>query len=795
MLRVVTVHHELLKGFRLGGLRIEPLTGTVSGNGADVHMPSRAVEVLLRLAQRPGELVTRDELLSTIWGNGHGSAEALSHAVSELRHGLGEHAEHPVFLQTVPRRGYRLLVEPTPLDPAEVEAADAPRVPTVSFWKQLMGRGVVQAGAAHLVVGWLLIQVADATFDAIGMPPWATAFVTYVVAAGFPVVLILAWFLEFAEGRMSVDRGYGHAPGRGALERNYLAIVGAYLLATLGVGTYQATAGIKVPDASDVTSADELQVALPVDPRSIAVSRFVTIGDNPEARIFIDGFAEDVRDRLARVPGLYVSSRTDAWTLPPQVRSNDVRRRLRVAWVLEGSVRLEGDNLRVAVQLVDTATGFHKVSRTFDRRLGNFVEVQKEITELTVANLRVALPADEQSVLTSADADVDAYVHYRRGREIFERPLTIALLEQSVAHFGDALVLDPEYTAAHAGLCRAYVSSYTISGETDYIDQAETACANALATNPNLHMVYTALGKLYHETNRLPAAEDAFRHALELNDRDVEAMQGLAWVYERDNRLDEAQAQLTRAMQLQPGNWTVINALGSLHFANGEYLEAAAEFRKVVYLDPENWQVLGNLGGALAMAGDFSEAAKALQRALQFSSEQYLYSNLGVVHYYMGDFDRSVAIHRQALVADPNASIVWLNLADALHFAGYEKEAREAFRRCAMLSASRLKINPGDVESLQAFAWARMTLGDGVEARWAMDRALQASPNDPLVFYYDALIRARIGDRAGVLDAVEKAVAAGYPRAMLAAEPYLEEFRAESRFRLLLSRNEDSAGQ
>lgn len=535
------------------------------------------------------------------------------------------------------------------------------------------------------------------------------------------------------------------------------------------------------------TPATNSSAALgPVDPSSIAVARFLTIGDNPEARVFIDGLAEDVLDRLARVPGLSVSSRTDAWALPPEAGSDAARRRLRVAWLLEGSVRLEDNDLRVTVQLIDTATGFHRVSRTFDRKLENFMEVQEEITELTVATLRVALPADEPGIAAYADTDVDVYMHYRRGREIFERPLTIALLEQSMAHFEDALALDPGYAAAHAGLCRAYVSSYTISGDSDYIEQAESACANALATYANLPTVYTALGKLYQETNRLTAAENAFRQALELNDQDVEAMQGLAWVYERENRLAEAQALFTRAMRLQPGNWRIINSLGALYFTTGEYRKAAAEFRKVVYLDPGNWQVLGNLGSALAMGGNFGEAAGVLQRALDVSSEQILYSNLGTVYYYMRDFERSVAIHRQALAADPNANIVWLNLADALYFAGHQKQAREAFRRTAELSADRLSVNPGDAESLQAFAWASMMLGDAAEARRAMDRALQASPNDPRVFYYDALIRARTGDRTGALAAIEQAVAAGYPRAMLAAEPYLQDLRNETRFGVLV---------
>ncbi|MEX0707579.1 MAG: tetratricopeptide repeat protein [Woeseia sp.] len=778
---------QFLEGFRLGSLRIDPLTGTVADNGASRHIPSKATEILLVLASRPRQLVTREELLATVWGEGSGSAEALSHAVSELRHGLGDHADHPEFVQTVPRRGYRLIVEPRFDAGTEASAADEPLAGDApAFWQQLMHRGVVQAAAAHLVAGWLLIQVADATFPNLGLPAWATPFVTYVVIAGFPLVLVLAWFLEFTGGRMTIDRGGER--GRSGLVQNYLAIVAAYALATLAVGLYQASVGIRMPQTSVTATLDNMREAIPVEPGSIAVLRFLNISDSPLARIFSDGLGEDVLDRLARVPGLLVSSRGDAWSLPDNPGTDVVRRRLRVAYYLEGSVRLTDDVLRVTVQLIDTETGFHVVSRVFERKLESFMDVQREITDLTVANLRAVLPAGSRQPVADYDVTTpDAYVLYRMGREIFERPQTVESLADAIDYFDQALDLDPGFAPAHAGMCRGYVQSYTVGGDPSFIDAAEASCSSALTSNPNLYMVYTALGDLYRQTSRIAQAENAYLHALGKNDQDVDALLGLARVLVRQNRIDEAEDRLKQAIHMQPGNWTSINALGSFYFATGDYDQAADSFRKVVYLDPANWQAHGNLGSALAMAGRFDDAAAALQNSIDISPQQTTLSNLGAIFYYMGDFTEAVRIHRQALDLDPNSNIVWLNLADALYFAGDEGAAQEAFARAAELSESRLAVNSGDVESLHALAWAQMMAGNGKQARELVDRTLSISPNDPFVYYYDALVRVRSGDLPGAFGSIEKAIAAGYPRSMLAAEPYLASIRGQERFTALLA--------
>jgi len=785
------MNNKLLDGFFLQEVLVEPLIGRVSGSGEPAHLPSKSIEVLLCLAKQPRRLVSREELLAKVWGDGNGSPEALSHAVSEIRHVLGDQADDPVFIQTVPKRGYRLLCEPRLRDSSSQVASVVPEStsPAVApFWSALLRHGVVQAGFAYLVVGWLLIQVADATFLNLGLPTWSMPFVTFVVVGGFPVAVLLAWFVEVAEGRMILDRGEQPGGLLQGLGRNYLAIIAAYGIAALGAGTYQFSVGFSVPENGSVQAAEP--ALIPIEPNSIAVLQLLNIDGSDTTQVFSDGLSEDILDRLATVPGLLVSSRGDAWSLPANAASEIVRRRLRVAYFLEGSVRLIDDVLRVVVQLIDSETGFHMVSRSFDRNLQDYMTMQREITDLIVANLRVALPEETQMLMASSyeDTNLDAYVLYRRGKEALHKPPTWETIQEGISLFQQALSVDPDYAAAHAGLCRSYTVFYEITHDAADIETAERACAAALSANSRLHVVHAALGHLYLETGRTSGAERAYLNTLQINEKDVSAMQGLSIVYQRQQRFDQAEQLLNNAIELQPGNWNTINTLGNFLFGMGRYADAAAQYRKVVYLDPKNWVTLGNLGGALMMTGDFAAARKAIEQSLAIETNQTIYSNLGTIFYYLGEFEQSVAIHRRVVELSPNSNFVWLNLADALYFAGNKEGAQEAFRKSAELSKNQLSVNPSEAEALYLLAWAQAMSGDNSAASTLIDRATAIAPNDPYVYYYDSLLKARRGDFAAATEAIKLAVDLGYPIRMAAVEPYLASLHGEKDFTVLLTR-------
>ena len=786
---------ELLQGFYLGDVFVEPLKGGVTGRDFSEHLAPKAMEVLLQLAKAPSSLVTRETLLEKVWGKGNGSREALSHTVSELRHALHDTADNPRFIQTLPRRGYRLILEPR--FPGEDEPVtvpgtrNGPGISEMGFVQSLQQRGVLEAALAYLVLGWLLIQVADVVFDQLLLPAWAGTFVIYLVIAGFPVVLLLSWFLEYRDGKAVLDTGPNVRRSRNRFTRTYLSVVGSLAVASVAVFAYDHYVGLPEVEPPAPVAAQPLDDSVTVEPNSIAVLKFLNIDGSEQTEIFASGFAEELINRLARLPGLSVSSRGDAWSLGPTSASTDIRRRLRVAYYVEGSVRLMGDSLSVNVKLVDSETGFQVTSRNFDEKIEEFNRIQREITNVAVANMQIAMPIGAQSMLDSMyeEADLDAYILYRRGKEIFEQPRSAESMSRAIDLYQQALSFDPDYAAAHAGLCNAYVWLYELDGGTDGIDQAEVACAAALRSDLRLHMVYAALGDLYRKTGRIGEAERAYNSALAINAQDVQAMAGLAEVYRQTQRFPEALELLNTAIARQPGNWRTINSLGGILFYTGRYLEAAAQYRQVVLLDPENFTARSNLGSALTMAAEFEEARQVFEEALAIQPTEASYSNLGVIYYFLGEFEKSVATHRQAVELAPGLGVTWLNLADSLHFAGKMQASVDAYENARDLSMSALRVNQSDSEAITTLAWSQHMLGNTAAALSSIEQGLRVDPGDPYVYYYDAMIRYQTGDNEAALSSLSAALERGYPAGLLVAEPHLGDIRSDERFHTIIVDN------
>ena len=201
---------DLLHGFYLGDLFVEPLKGQVTSQVDLRHLPPKAAEVLVCLARQSGDIVTHDSLIECAWAPGQGSHEALSHVISEIRTALDDHVDDPVYIQTLPTVGYRLVIEPElPGDHSGsvvIGAQSGVTVDDIGLFEDLRRRGVFETALAYLILGWLLIQVADIVFSQLHLPRWAGTFVTVLVILGFPIALILSWFLELHDGRATVDK-------------------------------------------------------------------------------------------------------------------------------------------------------------------------------------------------------------------------------------------------------------------------------------------------------------------------------------------------------------------------------------------------------------------------------------------------------------------------------------------------------------------------------------------------------------------------------------------------------------
>jgi len=139
-------------------------------------------------------------------------------------------------------------------------------------------------------------------------------------------------------------------------------------------------------------------------------------------------------------------------------------------------------------------------------------------------------------------------------------------------------------------------------------------------------------------------------------------------------------------------------------------------------------------------------------------------------------------MHRRAVELTPGQSINWLNLADALHFAGDDAASRDGFTKAGELAESTLTVDPADAEALVTLAWARHRLGNSEAALAMIARALEIDPEDPYSYYFGALIQNETGDTDAALAALGQALEKGYPASFLVAEPYLGELRADPRF-------------
>ena len=786
---------DLLQRFYLGDLLVEPLKGQVTGRTGSVHLPSKAMEVLLCLAARPGEMVTRDTLLKEVWGADLGSNEALSHAVSEIRRALHDHREDPAFVQTLPKRGYRLLVTPEPEDENKssivLGAQSGTRATDLGLLENLTQRGVLETGLAYLIVGWLLIQIADIVFDQLLLPRWVGTFVTVLVIAGFPIAIALSWFLEFRDGRAVVHELSPRDARKRRFSRTYISVVAALGIAAIFVFVYDRSIGLPEAKAPTISVFSDAVALPPILENSIAVLPFLNIDGSDNTRIFANGLVDDVITRLSRVPGLLVSARGDSHTLEPNSASQKVRDRLRVALYLEGSVQMLGDEMRVIVQLIDSKSGFHVLSRSFDRPRSDFFNIRDEITELTVANVRVALPPGTRvaSTLTAEDPSLDAYVLYRRGIEASRQPQTIDTIDAALGWFDAALKVDAAYAAAHAGKCTVYAHGYSEVDDASFIAHAESACATALELNPNLDIVHTALGDLYRSTGRSTDAESEYEKALQIDPSNVVSLTGLGEIYLLQNQPDEAEASFRQAVDVHPGDAFAYSELGFFLYNSGRYAEAAEQYGYVVSLDPTNMNGYSNLGSANMLTGNFAAALPAYQKAIEIEPTKTAYSNLGLMHYYLGDLDAAIDSHTNAVELKPNDYLARSNLGDALWVAGRKADATREFEKAEKMVGDALSVNPKDPFSMMDLSWINAMLNKHDEARTLMKKALALAPDDPYTHYYDALVYLRADDPNAALAALDIAADKGYPRRLLAAEPLLAPLRDDPRFSRIIKVN------
>ena len=319
----------------------------------------------------------------------------------------------------------------------------------MSFFAELRRRNVFRVGAAYLVAAWLIIQLVETIFPAFGFGDSAVRLAVIVLGIGFVPVLILAWAFEITPEGIKrdeeVDRSRAINSDTGRRLNRALVV----LLIT-AVGYFAVDKFVLAPQRLDNKSVAIEQAPTGtvtnvatsvVQSRSVAVLPFVSMSSGQDDEYFADGLTEEILNYLASVPELLVTARTSAFhfkgtNLPvPEIAAT-----LGVANVVEGSVRRAGDRVRITVQLIRAADGFHLWSQTYDRTLEDVFAVQEDIARNITEVLDVVLDEQELARMRAAGiGDVEAFIAYQKGQEAF------TAAHSDIEHISDALATANQY--------------------------------------------------------------------------------------------------------------------------------------------------------------------------------------------------------------------------------------------------------------------------------------------------------------------------------------------------------------
>lgn len=476
----------MAREFRVGEWLVEPDLNSITRASKKVAVEPKVIEVLTFLADHPGVVLSKNQIMQAVWQDTFVSSEVLRYSISELRKAFHDDAKNPMVIETIARRGYRLIAE--------------------------------------------------------------------------------------VSGK-----------------------------------TTQASRG------------------------SIAVLSFSDMSSAKDQEYFCDGIAEEIINNLVRIRGLRVASRTSSFAFkskPEDVR--DIGKKLGVENVLQGSVRKEGNRIRVTVQLLKTEDGCHLWSERYDRELKDIFAIQDEIARNIAATLQIALtPRESNAIGRAPTTDLEAYDYYLRGKVFFYQYKTRGI-EFALKMFTQAIELDPGFVRAYAGIsdCCAYL--YLYAGNHDHHrEQAEAMSIKALKLDPDSAEAHASRGVACALKKDYPGAEEAFETAIQLDPMLFEAYYFYARVCFAKGDLTKTIQMYEKAMEVNPHDYQspllvaqIYSDLGEEGKAKESRLRGIKTAQTKLMLSPDDTRALYMGANGLVGLGEYDQGLEWARQALAIDPEE-----------------------------------------------------------------------------------------------------------------------------------------------------------------------------
>jgi len=421
----------------------------------------------------------------------------------------------------------------------------------LSLFNELKRRKVFRVGIAYVVGAWLIAQVADLVADNFNAPDWVMQMIITLLIVGLPISLILSWAFDLtADGITRTE--YGEVEGSLTVSNKSIVVLVGGLFVAIALVFY---------------------VAWPRDDKSIAVLPFEDISPGGDQAYFGNGIADELRLELQGLDGLRVAGRTST-IASAQEDSKAIGEILNVDSILAGSIRKEGNSVRITVQLTHVADGFTIWSESYDRELENIFEMQEEIATSVAGALGVRLGVGEINAFRGAGTqNVEAYDAYLQGQD---RNLTN---QERIRLFERATELDPNYAAAWSNLAHRTLSSMwdsspdQVDHAPEIMDRANQLALHGVQLNPESAAAQRSLAMILTAQLDWIGGEQGFTRAIELlADRSIVGTYASGML--RNGRTTYAQKQYAIAVALEPLGGQPVRMSWHASLAQGRFTEA-----------------------------------------------------------------------------------------------------------------------------------------------------------------------------------------------------------------------------
>jgi TolB-like protein len=438
------------------------------------------------------------------------------------------------------------------------------------IWGELRRRRVVRTSAAYLAVAFVLLQLGEILFPAFDLGPGSLRVLFALLLAIFPIVMALSWVYDVTSA--GVTRTDGHTAGGGPHPAILTGVV-ASALALGGAGWW----AVRIVDPG---------AAFAPSGYSIAVLPFVDMSAAGDQAYLGDGVAEEILNILAGVDTLQVAARTSSFAFRENQEIRHIGDELDVAYVLEGSVRSAGGTVRITAQLIDTQSGFHLWSGTFDREVDNLFAVQDEIASgIAEAVLEeFGLPSETGARYV---ASPEAQELYFRGRARWSRRDAVGIPD-AIELFNRAIESDSLYAAAFAGLADSWalMPQFVHSVDaTDAMERAESFAVRAIELDDGLAEAHASLGLVRALRQDRVGALSALGRAIDINASYAPALHWRANVLADMGRLTDAAVDAERAASVDPLSASIAADYGNILLWSRDLEGASEQFSRAQSLD------------------------------------------------------------------------------------------------------------------------------------------------------------------------------------------------------------------